>query len=336
MKIFFLLLVFFLSLSQACIPSSPDRNLARPTSQAVDGAKYYLPVIVKNSPESGPFSCVSWADTRSGTARLAVLSNQAALLKPAFTIYSGDLENAGFTASGMNDWKNAMNGGNSNGMAEITLALRGNHDTSNISGWQDYFDAAGMVTHIGGVRFSALDRNLTYSFDFGNATMIGLDVPGDAAMITAAEITFVDGVLTDAENRGLTHAFIFFHGPIYPISSHTDCPTRACATPISVANLVTVLNKHSIVSAVFNGHEHLQGYVHLDGSRVPEITHAFEEFITGSAGAPLYNCNKTYRYDFCGSFDGFTLVRVEGRTFTVNIYRENQASPEKTWTFTKP
>jgi hypothetical protein len=287
------------------------------------------------SPQSGAFTFIAWADTKSGTTTLAALSNQVKPIKPAFTIYSGDLENAGFTTSGMNTWKNALNGNNSNGMFDMTLTLRGNHDTSNSSGWQSYFNASGTAARVGATRFSTLTQNLSYSFDYGNARFIALDVAGDASLITSAEISYLDGVLTDAESRGLTHAFIFFHGPIYAVSSHTSCATRTCTTPSSVASLVKVLNKHTIVSAIFNGHEHLQAYVHMDSSRVPEITHPFEEFIAGSAGAELNSCSKTFRFDTCGSYDGFASVTVNGRSYTVNIYRTGTASPVKTYTFTK-
>lgn len=311
------------------------------------GSNVYLPIVLVIDtspsspidptpvPQSDPFTFVSWADTKSGTAVLASISNQVKRINPAFTIYEGDLEDAGFTATGIAAWKTALNGNSSNGMFDITFPLRGNHDTSNTSAWQAYFDVSGNSTRIGGKNFSVLSRNLTYAFDYKNAIFIGIDIPGDAPIVTSSQIAYLDSTLTAAESRGLTHAFVFFHGPIYPVSNHTTCTTRTCSTAASVANLVKVLNKHSIVSAIFNGHEHIQAYVHIDSSRVPEITHPFEQFITGSAGAAVNSCNKTFRFDYCGEYPGFASITVSGKTFTVKFYQQNNATPVKTYSFNK-
>ena len=71
------------------------------------------------------------------------------------------------------------------------------------------------------VALNSSSDNLIYSFDYGNSIFIGLDVPGDiggaggSQLLTDAQLTFLDARLTYAENAGLTHAFIFFHGPEY-------------------------------------------------------------------------------------------------------------------------
>jgi hypothetical protein len=153
--------------------------------------------------------------------------------------------------------------------------------------------------------------------------------------MTGRQITFLDQDLTAAEGRKLTHAFLFFHGPVYAVSGHTSCAVRSCATTPTVIQLIAVLNRHPIVSAIFNGHEHLQAYVHMDNTRVPEITHPFEEFITGSAGAALHNCAKTYRYDACDSVPGFATILVDGPRFTVTQYMQGESAPIRMYLFTK-
>jgi 3',5'-cyclic AMP phosphodiesterase CpdA len=281
------------------------------------------------------YTFLSWGDTKSGTSVLANLSNQAKKLNPAFTIYQGDLEEAGFTSSGIAAWTGALNGNSSNNTFGITFPIRGNHDTSNVSGWQAYFNGAANANRIGAVNYSELTKNLTYSFEYGNAIFIGIDVPGPAYKITVDQLTWLDNTLATAETQKLTHAFIFFHGPIYMVDSHTTCTTRTCATDPRVINLIKVLNKHTIVSATFHGHEHIEAYVHMDSSRVPELTRPFEQFITGSAGAGPSTCSKAYRYDYCGAYDGFATITVSGKTFTVKIYQVNNTTPVKTYTFTK-
>ena len=50
------------------------------------------------------------------------------------------------------------------------------------------------------------------------------------------------------------------------------------------------MNKHASISATFDGHEHVLGYAHIDSSRISGVTHPWEEFVSGGAGAPLYSC----------------------------------------------
>jgi hypothetical protein len=321
-------------------PTPTKTSIARPTATKTPttiptATKVPTTIPTATSQPGTSFTFVSWGDTKSGTSVLAALSNQAKKLNPAFTIYQGDLENAGFTSSGIVVWKAALDGNTSNDTFGITFPVRGNHDTSNVSGWQAYFTDAANATRIGARNYAELSKNLTYSFEYGNAIFIGIDVASDAPVITTAQITWLDNTLAAAETKQLTHAFIFFHGPIYPVDSHTTCATRTCPTDTQIVNLVKVLNKHSIVSATFHGHEHIEAYVHMDSSRVPEISHPFEQFITGSAGAGPSTCSKTYRYDYCGAYAGFATITVSDRTFSVKIYQENNTTPVKTYTFTK-
>lgn len=278
--------------------------------------------------QSNSFRFVSWGDTKSGRSALASLSNQAKLLNPVLTIYTGDLESDGFTASGMALWKNAVNGGSSpgNGMFDITFPVRGNHDSSNTSGWQSYFNMQAMAQRIGATNYTELSTDLTYSFDYGNSHFIGVDVPGSGSMISSAQTAWMDSDLAAAEGRGLTHAFINFHGPIYYVDDHSS------SVP---GGLITVMNKHPIVSATFHGHEHVDAYVHLDSSRISTITHPFEEFVTGRSGASSYNCASN-RSDYCANYNGFATVDVNGNSFTVKFYEQGNNSSKWTKTFTKP
>jgi len=272
------------------------------------------------------FRFISWADTKDNTSVLTSLSNQAMSLSPAFTIYSGDLCNSGFTQSCMDVWKNALNGGANNGMFDKTFSVRGNHDGSNTAGWQAYYNFSATAAAVGAIHYAELAESLTYSFDFGNAHLIAVDVPGDVTAMTASQISWIDSDLTAAESRGLTHAFLFWHGPIYALAEHC-CPTAP-------ATLITALNKHSIVSATFHGHEHVYAYTHIDSSRIPAVTHEFEEFVTGDAGAGP-DTAQSGRYDYWMNSHGFATVDVSGNTFTVNFYKQGTTNPQKTFTFTK-
>jgi hypothetical protein len=283
--------------------------------------------------DSSSFRFVSWGDTKTGLSVLASLSNQANSLNPVFTIYSGDLCDSGFTVSCMDAWKNAMNGYSDNGMFDKTFPVRGNHDSSDTAGWQAYFDLRATALRIGATNYTELNEDLTYSFDYGNSHFIGVDVLGDATVLSPTQISWIDNDLAAAEQRGLTHAFIYFHGPIYCVANHCFCALRDCGTPTIIASLIDVFNRHPIVSATFHAHEHTYAFVHIDSSRISEVLHPFEQFVTGDAGAGPAGCSKTYRFDYCMDAHGFVTVDVFGNTFTISFYAQDNMIPVKTLTF---
>ncbi len=122
-------------------------------------------------------------------------------------------------------------------MAGIVFPVRGNHDGGNSAGWQQYFSLRERADALGMTNFASLDEDLTYSFDYANAHLIGLDVPGNIDVISGRQVAFVDQALAAAEARGLDHAFLFFHGPVYPTALHASCEERVCPlTPRSGAD----------------------------------------------------------------------------------------------------
>ncbi|OGO16239.1 MAG: hypothetical protein A2Z14_13720 [Chloroflexi bacterium RBG_16_48_8] len=287
------------------------------------------------------FRFISWADTKSDTDILSALSDQAVTLNPAFTIYEGDLEDSGFTSSGMAKWKEAMDGqltgaSSPNGMFDIVFPVRGNHDGSNTSGWQAYFEFSDTANRVGATNYTNMpgQEDLTYSFEYGNSIFIGVDGPGDANKITSAQINWIDGQLSDAESRGLVHAFIYFHGPIYCVDGHCSCSERVCSLDSSVESLITMLNKHTIISATFHGHEHTYAYTYVDETRVPAesafegVTHPWHQFVTGDAGAGPKSCTSA-RVDFCMAKHGFVTVDVSGPDVTVSFYEMGNNNPLK-------
>jgi hypothetical protein len=285
------------------------------------------------------FRFVSWADTKSYKDTLAALSVQAKALNPKFTIYEGDLCDAYSTTCIQNDWVSAMNGYVNNGMADITFAVRGNHDSGNDAGWQSIFNFSAMAARVGAIHYSYMSGldDIVYSFDYGNSHFVGLDSLGDADTITSSQLTWLDNDLTSAEGRGLTHAFIYFHGTIYCVDGHCTCTTPSgCSQDSTTDNgkIIPIINKHPIVSATFHGHEHTYAWVHLDNTRVSAITHPWEEFVTAAAGAGPYACISG-RTDYCLPQYGFVTVDVDGATVTVNFYRKGYTSSQKTVTFTK-
>ncbi len=244
----------------------------------------------------------------------------------------------------MNPMTNALK---SAGLFNQTFLVRGNHD-DHVSGsaalWESYFETAPNIrSYPAGVSnyvsLNSNSDNLTYSFIYGNSIFIGLDVPGDADLLTSAELSFLDSRLTFAENDGLAHAFIYFHGPMYCVeSTHCTCTSRTDSSCTPSA-LITVVNKHPIVSAFFQGHEHIMGWTHMDNTRLSSLTGSFEEFLTSPSGGVTYNSDLfparvDYAYMDMGNSQGFVAISVNGDSYTVNYYKVGTTAPVWSKTFT--
>ena len=293
--------------------------------------------FITSSNTFASFRFVSWGDAQNESSRLNQTANLVSTLNPSFTIFNGDLENDGSTLTGLTTMTNAMGSNYSK-----TFLVRGNHDT-HISGstsvWTNFFNFSNTSNSIGATNYTALNSNLTYSFDYDNSRFIAVDVPGDVGEISSAQLTWINSRLTDAETNHpeIVHAFIYFHGPIYCIeSTHCSCSTTtANCTPTSIVNLI---NNHPVVSAFFHGHEHILGWTHISSSRISGITHEVEQLVTSPSGGWTYN-SYIYpaRVDFydTGSAQGFASIDVNGNSFTVNFYRVGNPSPVWTHTFTK-
>jgi hypothetical protein len=295
----------------------------------------------------GSFTFASTGDGQDEAANFPNTTNAIAALHPDLVIFNGDLEQDGVRSSEMNEM---VAGLKTAGIFDLTFLVRGNHDDeqSGSAGlWEAYFSATPNIKVLpaGVSNFVAINSSstyLTYSFDFGNSRFIGVDSPGDADLITSAEYTFMDQRLTDAESHELVHAFIFFHGGEYCTTSlHCDCTakTDGSCTPTAFINLI---NKHPIVSATFHGHEHILAWIHMDNTRVPGLTHSYEEFFTSPSGGGSYNQylypNRVDYYypDMPDSYDtGFGFVTVSGNSFTVSFYKAGTSAAVWTKTFTK-
>jgi len=191
----------------------------------------------------------------------------------------------------------------------------------------------GVATKIGAKSFvsklsTADNKNHDYSFDYGNSHFVGLDwsIDSDNSGLTQDQINWLDQDLATAESRGLTHAFIFTHQPMYTVGSH--CCTEATA-------LVPVLNAHPIVSATFHGHEHTYAYTLLNSNRLPGLNRTIPQFVDGSVGARHDSCQPG-RADKCVTEEGFISVEVADRNVTVKWNNPQGPVSSATVTFTKP
>ncbi len=268
------------------------------------------------------FRFVGWGDSRDNPAVLSAQSNQVKAMNPApaFTVFNGDLCGS-WSTSCATAWVGHINGGSNNGIGNITFPVRGNHDSgANGSAWSSFFNIAQRAGAVGATNFRELTKDMTYSFDYQNAHFVGLDMPGgDVSSMSQAIITWLDSDLRDAESRGIKLSFLFWHGPIYYVDDH------ASTAP---ANLVTVINNHPSVAAIYQGHEHVLGVVELTNARIPGLTNnKIIEVVDGTSGAPHYSC-KSGRTDFCQGVDGFAVTDVTSDTqFTISLYKNGSNTP---------
>jgi PBP1b-binding outer membrane lipoprotein LpoB len=293
----------------------------------------------------GAFNFISMGDGQAETVSFTTTVNQISTLHPELVIFNGDLGYTGVVPPEMNPMVAALKNA---GLFNQTFAVRGNHDNK-ISGsaalWESYFETSPNIRVLpaGVTDYVSLDSNsdyLNYSFIYENAMFIGLDVPGNVGILTSTQLIFMDARLTYAESRGLDHAFIFFHGPLYCVeSTHCDCTERtdASCTP---AALVSVLNIHPIVSTTFHGHEHILGWTHMDNTRVAGLTGSFEEIFTSPSGGwthndYLYPARMDYTYMDMEESQAFASISVSGMFFTVNFYEVGTSAPVWTKTFIK-
>jgi hypothetical protein len=314
------------AISGAVKLSGNDQNITDIANQ-FNGTYYNLKsdILAHINPETTNFSFIAFADTKDG-GNITAAESQSIMrngLSPNLIIFPGDLcpDTNCFATNWKYDIDGDVTGATSNGLFNKTFATRGNHDTINDSDWQSAFDFAGVAKNIGATNYIEQTKDMTYSFDYGNSHFVGIDVPGSIGVISSSQISWLDNDLTMAESRGLTHAFLFWHGPIYYVDGHPSDPP---------SDLINVLSKHSIISAGFFGHEHVITYTHIDNSRISTITHPFEEFVSAGAGADLYDTNVS-RVDYCigksGStcpkLYGYMSVNVADKNFNVSFYNMN-------------
>ncbi len=287
--------------------------------------------ILNHSSAYAGFRFVAWGDSRNGFPDFQVVAGDVFNANPAFTVFAGDLEPTGFTSSGIAAWKDAINGGVNNGLFDKTFAVRGNHDASDTAGWQSYFNFSGVATSVGATNFRALNTNLTYSFDYGNSHFAALDVLGDANLITAGQISWLDNDLAAATSRGVKHIFIVLHPPLYCVDGHCTDYSSVRLGSYTPADLVVVLNKYPGVTAVIGGHEHVNAFVSVDGTRIPGLTVPFRQIVSGRVGAPASTCDSTIRFDFCTTSNGWIRFDVNDNTVDIAYFVQGSSSPVQTY-----
>jgi len=299
-----------------------------------------LPVIDQEN-----FSFVSLGDSQTEVANFTTTIDKIASLHPDLLIFNGRMKINGGVNTEMKPLLAAIK--NAGLLNQAFIAQLNYDDIRNDSTTllENYLEPTpGMSLYPVSVsEYITLDSSSdfpNYSYIFRDSIFIGLDVPGAANLLTSDQMAFLDSRLIYAENKGLVHAFIFFHGPLYCIESTAcDCTTRPEAS-CPPSELVSILDKHTIVSATFHGHDHILGWTHPENAGVTGITENSGELTTSPSGGLAFTqylspARMDYTYMDVGSSRGFSTISVNGNSFTVHFYKVGTNPPIWERTFTK-
>jgi hypothetical protein len=223
------------------------------------------------------------------TVILGELAAQTVHENPAFVLFPGDLVSTGGTSS-FNTWKSTMQPVYNAGIGVCPVA--GNHDASSVdslSTFKSMFITPLQTSPFAGcqnvVIDSTSDDGRSYSFQYRNATFLGLDnYANGSKSYHKVDQAFVDARLAARDPATSPLVFAFDHEPAFKPGPDTGLeanPTQRDAFWNSL--------KSAGCRDFFAGHDHSYAHAVLqdspgDGNPGNDIT----QFVVGTGGAPLY------------------------------------------------
>ena len=188
--------------------------------------------------------------------------------------------------------------------------VRGNHDGTNKTVWDAVFSGDYALPGNG----PSGEKNVTYSFTYGDILVITLDEYTSSGRVNQA---WLDTQLA-ANTR--SHIFVFGHLPAFSVY-HSDTLASHSNDRNAFWNSLAAAG----VRIYFAGHDHFFNHARLDdGDTNPD--NDVHQFVLGTAGAPPYTWNGTYEGDtgswtprrvYYESNYGYALVEVNGLKVTV-------------------
>ena len=189
--------------------------------------------------------------------------------------------------------------------------VRGNHDNSSKTVWDAVFSGAYALPGNG----PSGEKNVTYSFTYGNILVIGLDeYASGGGRVNQAWLN------AQLAANIQPHVFVFGHMPAFSVY-HPGGLTSYPAERNVFWNSLAAAG----VRIYFAGHDHLFNHARLDdgdGNSADDV----HQFVVGTAGAPPYTWDGTYggnngswtpRRVYDESNYGYALVEVNGLKVTV-------------------
>ena len=231
-------------------------------------------------PTQTAFSFVAFGDTRTNVAAHQSVVDRIVTLSPDFVLHVGDFVEDGSVAAQWTTFftieQNLLN-------QSPLFGVLGNHERNSAN----YFEA-----------FHLPGNERWYSFDYGDAHFVALQVDGYASYAPgSAQYSWLDNDLANTDRQW---KIVFFHVPPHSSGSHGgDSDVRNVLAPLFAAHGVDV---------VFNGHDH-----DYERSVVSDVVY----IVTGGGGAPLssrVNSNP-YSVYFTNTYECVS-VTINGRSLT--------------------
>lgn len=200
----------------------------------------------------GTFSFAVYGDNRTNHADHQSVVNRALTLAPDFVLNTGDLVENGTVAG---QWDTFFDIEQELLRTAPFFPCLGNHERNS----SNYF-----------ALFHLPNNERYYSFDYGNAHIVALEVDGYQSY--SAGSTQYNWLASDLASTSQPWKFVFFHFPPYSSGSHGSDLTAQ-------RDLVPLFEQYG-VQIVFNGHDH-------DYER--SLVNGVNYIVSGGGGAPLYS-----------------------------------------------
>lgn len=212
-------------------------------------------------------------------------------------------------------------------MLPKTYEVMGNHDAGgeNFSDkvWQEEFN----LPDNGPAGY----KNLVYSFDYGNSHFVVLN--SERPELHKIDETQQKWLENDLSNNHKENTLVFFHEPAFPISQHVG--ESLDHYPEYRDPLWEILDKHN-VTAVFNGHETIDGRRKIDSAIFPQAKNQIYQFIFGETDEFGRKDEPIAKdVEFSSKDNAYAMVKVSGRQITVDVYSLPDDKLINSFTFSK-
>lgn len=259
--------------------------------------------VFRTTPVShdSPISFVVFGDSGDGGPNTIRTANLVRNLNPDFLIHTGDInyprgEESAFDHRFFVPYKDTLK-------SKPVYPALGNHDVLTDKGrpWLDAF-------YLPENNYQRTERY--YSFDYGNAHFVSLEVVEDDPLSTDQ----INWLITDLLNTSQTWKFVYFHVPPYSSSRH--------GSAMNVRKSLSPILEWFQVDIVFSGHDH-------DYERTLPIKDFYPDkrgvtyVVTGGAGDGLYPSGRSSFTAYSESAYHATYVQIDRSVFTLQAIRND-------------
>jgi hypothetical protein len=271
------------------------------------GGRLGPPRRARTAPAPGshaPFTFAVAGDTQGALADLAAHAEAIAETPAAFWLLTGDMTSSS-SQKNWNPWFHAFAPVLDRA---VVMPVRGNHEVS-----YGTFYGQFPVPVEPDLPWALLGH--AWSFDYGNAHVVGLDAT--VAVEVEPIAAWLDADLAAAAaDPGIDWKIVFFHYPAYSASTH-GCTARV------LDHWAPVLEARG-VDLVFSGHDHdYERTWPIAGSALAAPGAGVTYVVTGGFFTSLYPARRKWWTARSAKFDNFVVVAVDGEQLRLEARNPN-------------